>query len=201
MMNLTDLMAKSEARITLLSPIVASKTRELIINSYNEGINILIVQGLRTSEEQAALYAQGRTTAGAIVTNANAGYSNHNYGLAIDYALLADDGYSVVWTVNDKWRRVAEIGKRLGFEWGGDWTGFIDYPHLEMCFGLSIEDLLDGKRPLEKEDYMILDDNVTNYILDVLGDYFKRMEGSEQVQVYTHDCANALRKAVGREEE
>lgn len=56
------------------------------------------------------------------MTNAKAGYSYHNYGLALDFALLADDGFNVLWTVNDKWRRVGAIGKSLGFVWGGDWT-------------------------------------------------------------------------------
>ncbi|MDQ0913862.1 hypothetical protein [Paenibacillus sp. V4I5] len=47
---------------------------------------------------------------------------------------------------------------------------------------------------------MKLDDNVTNYILDVLGDYCLRCEGNKQIQDYTNDVANALHKAVGRPE-
>lgn len=202
-MNISQLLSKSEARINKLNPIVANKTRELIKKAHAEGINIIIVQGLRTMEEQANLYAQGRTKAGKIVTNAKAGYSFHNYGIAIDFCLLADDGVNVLWTVNDKWRRVAEIGKSLGFDWGGDWISFKDYPHLEMTFGLTINDLLNGKRPpveLEEDD-MKLNDNVTDYILDILGYYWHQMDGNKQVQEYTHYCANALRKAVGREEE
>ena len=39
-----------------------------------------LTQGLRTIEYQNSLYAQGRTTKGAIVTNAKGGQSNHNYG-------------------------------------------------------------------------------------------------------------------------
>ncbi|MCG3055692.1 M15 family metallopeptidase, partial [Escherichia coli] len=30
------------------------------------------------------------------------------------------------------WMEVAEIGKELGFEWGGDWEGFKDYPHFQL---------------------------------------------------------------------
>lgn len=207
-MDLSYVLSKSENRISQLNPIVASKTRQLIINSYNEGINIVIVQGFRTMEEQATLYAQGRTTAGSIVTNAKAGYSNHNYGLAVDFALLMPNGVTVSWDtwrdgdydgVRD-WLEVAAIGKRLGFEWGGDWDTFIDMPHFEMCFGLSIEDLLDGKRPPEQEEYMIKVEDA-NQINSILSKYYHEMEGNKQVQDYTHYLANVIRTASGQPEE
>lgn len=65
--------------------------------------------------------------------------SYHNYGLAIDFALQKKDG-SIIWDMeydgnqNGKsdWLEVVEIAKTLGFEWGGDWKRFKDYPHLEM---------------------------------------------------------------------
>lgn len=49
------------------------------------------------------------------------------------------------------WMEVVAIGKELGFEWGGDWYGFKDYPHMEMDFGLSIRELQYGERPPVKE--------------------------------------------------
>lgn len=51
-------------------------------------ITLRITQGLRTFEEQNALYAQGRTKPGSKVTNAKAGQSFHNYGQAIDLVEL-----------------------------------------------------------------------------------------------------------------
>jgi len=81
------------------------------------------------------------------VTNARGGYSNHNFGLAVDYFLVSDDGSKALWTVNNKWKRVAAIGKELGFSWGGDWSSFRDYPHLEMTGGLSTAQLRAGNRP------------------------------------------------------
>ena len=87
-------------------------------------------------------------TEGDIVTNAKAGESLHNYGLAIDFALRLKDG-SVIWDMeydgngNGKadWMEVVEIAKDLGFQWGGDWANFPDYPHLQIDFGLTIRDL------------------------------------------------------------
>ncbi|GAA0449393.1 MAG: M15 family metallopeptidase [Bacillota bacterium] len=61
--------------------------------------------------------------------------------------IVSDDGQKAIWTVNAKWKRVAAIGKSLGFEWGGDWSSFKDYPHLQMTGGLTLSQLQAGKRP------------------------------------------------------
>lgn len=111
---------------------VKTNALEMIKRAYKEGIYVQITEGFRSNARQNELYAQGRTKSGNIVTNAKAGQSNHNYGIAVDYVLVSSDGKTANWTVNKDWRRVAEIGKSLGFQWGGDWTSFKDYPHLEM---------------------------------------------------------------------
>src|SRR5690606_33820569 len=108
---------------------------------------VQISSGYRSNAEQQKLYNQGRTTPGNIVTNARPGQSVHNYGLAIDFFLVSDDGNRALWTVNNKWKRVAAIGKSMGFQWGGDWKSFPDYPHLDMQKGLSLSQLAAGKRP------------------------------------------------------
>ncbi|WP_084028804.1 M15 family metallopeptidase [Bacillus sp. J33] len=142
-------------------PVVKESALEVIKRAYEEGIYVQISSGYRSFAEQNALYAQGRTKPGNVVTNAKGGQSNHNYGLAVDYFLVSDDGKRALWTVNAKWRRVAAIAKSLGFAWGGDWKGFVDYPHLEMMGGLSLRDLQNGKRPnlvskvVKEEDEML----------------------------------------------
>lgn len=128
--------------------VVKESAIEMIKQAYKEGIYVQITSGYRSFAEQNKLYAQGRTAPGKIVTNAKGGQSNHNYGLAIDYVLLSADGKKALWTVNEKWRRVAQIGKSLGFSWGGDWKSFKDCPHLEMMGGLTLSQLQAGKRPV-----------------------------------------------------
>ncbi|MEK5008597.1 M15 family metallopeptidase [Bacillus sp. FSL K6-3312] len=127
--------------------VVKETAIEMIKQAYKEGIYVQITSGYRSFAEQNKLYAQGRTAPGKIVTNGKGGQSNHNYGLAIDYVLLSADGKKALWTVNEKWRRVAQIGKSLGFSWGGDWKSFKDYPHLEMMGSLTLTQLQAGKRP------------------------------------------------------
>lgn len=142
--------------ITGLHPVVAESEKLLVRKAARRGIEIVITHGFRSNEEQDALFNQGRSIAGNIVTNAQGGESYHNYGLAIDFALRTPEG-DVVWDMERDdngngqadWMEVVELAKELGFTWGGDWANFPDYPHLQMDFGLSINDLKRGKRPPE----------------------------------------------------
>ncbi|QQZ62036.1 M15 family metallopeptidase [Paenibacillus sonchi] len=155
MLTLTQIKNKSASRLIGLHPVVLAAVGALIERSYACGVPILITQGLRTAAEQDALYAQGRTKPGAIVTNARGGQSYHNYGLAVDFALLLPNGSSVSWDMvrdgdNDQaadWLEVVQQAKRLGFEWGGDWTSLKDYPHFQMSFGLTLSKLRAGVQP------------------------------------------------------
>ena len=151
----------SISRIAKLHPKLRSEVSQILVNIHNRGIDIRITQGLRTIKEQDLLYAQGRTLPGKIVTNAKGGHSMHNWGLAIDFALLHKDGtisYNMYEDMdNDKkrdWLEVVEEFKKFGFQWGGDWKNFKDYCHFEKSFGNTIEKLLITKK--DREGYPIL---------------------------------------------
>ncbi|WP_303708865.1 M15 family metallopeptidase [Alkalihalobacillus sp. LMS6] len=140
-----------------LHPKVADKTETLIEQAADNGIDIIITDGFRSFEEQDELYQQGRSSSGNIVTNVSGGESFHNFGLAVDYALLNSDGQPI-WDIEydgnqngeSDWFEVADMAKDLGFVWGGDWNHFVDYPHLEMTFGYSIRDI---QRALEQSEH------------------------------------------------
>lgn len=154
----TPFQVREAPPLTGLHPIVDEKQMELVQQAQAIGISVLITDGFRSIEEQDALYEQGRSTEGSVVTNARGGDSYHNYGLAVDFALITRQG-DVVWDMNydgngngiSDWMEVVELAKQLGFTWGGDWASFPDYPHLQMDFGLSIRDLKRGRRPPEPE--------------------------------------------------
>jgi peptidoglycan L-alanyl-D-glutamate endopeptidase CwlK len=137
-------MENSLLEIQTLHP----KLRDVALLAYQEavkatpeGVHPIITQGLRSFAESDKLFAQGRTAPGAIVTNARAGSSYHNYGLAIDFCLVVDG--KQVWGVNEDWMIVVNIFKSHGFTWGGDFPGsFKDYPHLENKLGHKWQDLL-----------------------------------------------------------
>lgn len=141
---------------TELHPVVRERSSQLIQQAADKGIVIVITDDFRSAEDQDRLYEQGRTVAGNIVTNARGGESFHNFGLAIDFAIKTPSA-EIIWDMqydgnqNGKsdWTEVVEMAKALGFEWGGDWTQFKDYPHLQMNFGLTLADLQNGKRPAD----------------------------------------------------
>lgn len=126
-----------------------------------------VVQATRTIEEQNELYSQGRTKPGKIVTNAKGGDSVHNYALALDFCLLIDKDKngnyeSVSWNINidldhDKkadWMEIVNAFKLLGYEWGGDWTKFKDYPHLQKTFNKTIPQL---KKLPKKNGFVVIE--------------------------------------------
>ncbi|WP_440961282.1 M15 family metallopeptidase [Paenibacillus nitricinens] len=163
-LTIEHIRAKSAAKLVGLIPCVKAAAEALIDRSFAAGILVIVTQGLRTIAEQDALYEQGRTKPGAIVTNARGGYSNHNFGVAIDFALLTNEGKSVSWDTKldgnrngvADWNEVVTLAKALGFTWGGDWKTFLDLPHFEMTFGLSTAQYRAGKCPTQAQIDAIL---------------------------------------------
>lgn len=134
-----DLALKKNVKIDVgLRPLVLRQANDLIAVCEAIGEPIKITEGLRSIERQNALYEQGRTTPGNIVTNARGGESFHNYGVAFDVA-FTKTGYE------GNWELIGKIGKALGFEWGGDFPNIKDRPHFEMRLGKTIQDFQQNK--------------------------------------------------------
>jgi peptidoglycan L-alanyl-D-glutamate endopeptidase CwlK len=102
------------------------------------------ISGNRTWDEQARLYAQGRSAAGKIVTNAKPGYSNHNFGIAVDIGVFKNGKYLDGTSPNESeafHRKAAEIAKKYNIAWGGSWASFKDYPHFEYITGKTLSEM------------------------------------------------------------
>ena len=85
-----------------------------------EGIELIITSTYRDYEQQDALYAQGRTVPGKIVTHAQAGQSFHNFKAAYDCVPLING--KADWSVEDHpFQRMIELGRQAGAEAGADW--------------------------------------------------------------------------------
>jgi len=134
-------------RIKNLHPIIQGEVLELVNIANSKlapNVQMRIVQGFRTFEEQLELY-QKRPK----VTNATAGQSIHNYGLAIDFCLLInnteiswDDTKDLDHDNIADWFEIVTIFVRKGWTWGGNWKTFKDKPHLEKTFGHTWKSLL-----------------------------------------------------------
>lgn len=117
----------------MLHPRLIEKFEALKKECQKKGFKIGIAECLRTKEEQDALYQQGRTTPGNIVTNAKGStYSSmHQWGVAFDF--FRNDGNGIYENKDGFFDEVGKIGKRLGLMWGGEFKSLSDKPHFQLC--------------------------------------------------------------------
>lgn len=128
----------TDQRIATLHPSVRQLATDFINAVEDElGIRLRVTQALRTIADQEALFAQGRTTPGKIVTNARGGSSFHNYGLAWDVVEIK----AGVANWNPDWKKISAIASRMGIEWGGNFKSIVDKPHFQKTFGNTVAQL------------------------------------------------------------
>ncbi len=136
-------------RLSDLHPKLQGPAYQWLRACADTGLDILVTCTYRSPEEQERLYAQGRSEPGRIVTNAKPGESYHNYGLALDFVPLVDG--KPTWKTTgldlEMWELAGGLAEEHGFEWAGRWSRFKEFPHIQMTFGLSTGELLDGGTP------------------------------------------------------
>jgi len=119
----------NEDRLEEVKPELREKVKRLIALARERGYSIVVTQGFRTVAEQNALYAQGRTKPGKIVTNAKGTQSNHTKGIAADLAFVVNG--QITW--DDRlYTRIGAWADAVGLKWGGNWQRFKDLPHVEL---------------------------------------------------------------------
>lgn len=146
----------SVERCSLLHPKLQQRARKFFELMEERGLYPRMSQGLRTIEEQNALYAIGRTRAGQIVTNSKGGQSWHNYACAFDLVFILTGG-SVDFVVS---KEIGDLGASCGLEWGGNWASFSDKPHFQLP-GLPSNPKLWTKGQLEQHLNALDDVGVT----------------------------------------
>lgn len=122
--------------IDKLHPELQACVNKFLAECKKQGLNVLITETLRTQKEQEALYAQGRTKPGNIVTNCKGFESPHCWGVAFDFCRNVkgkeydnNDGFF------DKVGKIAKTifdNTEYDLYWGGDFRTFVDKPHVEM---------------------------------------------------------------------
>ena len=91
-----------------------------------QGLDVLIYCTMRTDDEQAALYAQGRTAPGPVVTNARPGASLHNPqrdGKAWAFDAVPLKHGKAQWADDAALNAMGRAGEAAGLEWAGRWRG------------------------------------------------------------------------------
>ena len=117
---------------------VKEKAEELLKKASAIGIDLLVTCTYRSNEEQATLYALGRTAKGRVVTNALPGESKHNNMEGGAPSSLAFDVVPLVagkpmWDAsNPVWQVVGSLGESVGLKWAGRWRRMKEFPHFEV---------------------------------------------------------------------
>jgi peptidoglycan L-alanyl-D-glutamate endopeptidase CwlK len=127
-----------------------SQAMQVLYNRFNDrcrrdlellklGVSVLLVCTYRSAAEQDALYAQGRTAPGAIVTRAKGGQSKHN--ATTPQGRPAAEAFDVVPVVNGTpvwndtdpaWQMIGANGVAVGLKWyGSPGSPFRECPHFQ----------------------------------------------------------------------
>jgi peptidoglycan L-alanyl-D-glutamate endopeptidase CwlK len=122
-----------------LHPTVAKLCRAFVAECKKAGIDVLITSTYRDIESQNAIYAQGRTKAGRIVTNAKGGQSFHNWRVAFDFVPIVNG--KAQWNDARTFKKCRAIGEKLGLEGLS-----FEMAHLQFRGGLSLRDFRAGKK-------------------------------------------------------
>jgi peptidoglycan LD-endopeptidase CwlK len=123
--------SRSEKNIATLHPRVRPFARALIEKAAGHDIIIKVTSGTRTFAEQDQLFAQR-----PVVTKARGGFSNHNFGIAIDVTIFkgstdAEQAKTPVFE-SPLYKVIGALGTDLGLEWGGNWKSIVDEPHFQL---------------------------------------------------------------------
>lgn len=112
-----------------LAHFFARKVENAVQDCVDEGYMVRMFEGYRSRARQDWLHAQGRSRPGKIVTNAKAGHSWHQFGVACDVVGYLDGHWD--WSIN--YDKVDAIFYEHGFE-----SLKFERPHYQIRAGLTI---------------------------------------------------------------
>lgn len=118
-----------------LHPVMRSVVRDVLLMCKAELMPFQVFEGYRTPQRQQHLYLHGRIPArsGKILTNNQAWESFHQFGLAVDFALVINQQFSFDLTEDLLWTRVREMGEMYGLEGQEGQPGHLQYATLEIA--------------------------------------------------------------------
>ena len=132
--------ARTEKHLKSLLPEVEAEMRPFVAMAKKVaarfGMEMKVISGHRSKEEQIKLYAQGRTAPGKKVTNTLV--SRHNFGLAIDLGIFTTEGQYLDGNNGNLATRIYKIvantaeADGMNILAGLHWKSFPDPPHFEF---------------------------------------------------------------------
>ncbi len=131
-------------KIEDLHPWMQQKANEFVAACASAGVKVILTSTLRDHAKQDALYAQGRTAPGRIVTNARGGQSFHNFALAFDFCPVVNG--KAAWERADLFEKCGILAEFVGLEWAGRWKSFKELAHIQAP-NLTLAQLQRGEFP------------------------------------------------------
>lgn len=107
---------------------VAANCRVLLALAEKQGLRALVTETVRDAEYQRMLAEKGYAAAGAVTPSFHADHA----GLAFD---ICKNEKGHAYDDPAFFARMGELGKKVGFSWGGDWRSFPDRPHFQWDGG------------------------------------------------------------------
>lgn len=130
-------MTELPAKLVGVHPDLVVKVIRILTAMESLHLKMLVTDGVRTLEQQMALYAQGRTMPGHIVTNCDGVLkrSNHQphddgFGHAVDCCFVLNGVPS--WDKSLPWILYGGMAQQQGLVWGGTFKTLVDLPHVEL---------------------------------------------------------------------
>lgn len=128
----------SSKDINDLHPDLQPLCEEFLARCKEASLDARLIFTYRTPAEQDAIYAQGRTTPGHIVTNLRGNQSKHCFSIdgkpaskAFDVGFFRDGKY-ITDGHDQAYNTAGPIGEALGMVWGGRWKQPFDPGHFQI---------------------------------------------------------------------
>lgn len=156
--------------LSALHPYFRDKVIELIAICKSKGIELAVVETYRTVAKQNEYKKLGK-----IYTRSTGGRSKHQYGMAVDVVPVIDS--VAAWHNEPVWKKVGQVGEKLGLRWGGRWRHPYDPGHFEWSGGVSAAAMEQGRQPRipQPNDYPCLAED-----LRILQKHWDRWESEQK---------------------
>ncbi len=134
----------------LYPPFLAALT-SMLDECLKDGVSYWAISGFRTYGAQTALWQQGRSLPGSIVTHAMGGQSAHCFGIAADLVrdVLVDRAGIQPDYAPEAYEMLRTVAPKHGLVWGGSWK-FRDNAHVQLPRYVTADDLKPLREQYEK---------------------------------------------------
>lgn len=133
------LTLRDSQRLNGVHPVLVAAIEDIFTAMHDRGTPMFVVSGVRTTEEQQRLYAQGRggipgrrvTYKDGVTQKSDHQVEGDGFGHAVDCAFLPTKDIPDAWSARWPWSVFGDLVERVGMQWGGRFKQPIDLDHVQ----------------------------------------------------------------------